>query len=186
MEQESVMCHQEHKSPSASSTAVHAHSVSCGADELLLVAKAFIKVSCHAKHSTERKVEKFWEEVSSAFEEYIVTSNKMNKSNPDYSPIEYGCGAELLQNCWQCRLQPTVQKFAGIIYSYPPTSGEVCDDALMDLYYTRMHHECQACSKSYPKDMSKTFDKLMKSYYFLSKHPKFKVEFPTDGSKSPP
>ena len=26
----------------------------------------------------------------------------------------------------------------------------------------------------------------MKAYHFLSKHPKFEVEFPVDGSKSPP
>ena len=29
-------------------------------------------------------------------------------------------------------------------------------------------------------------DKLMKSYHFVSKHPKFEEEFPTDGSKPPP
>jgi hypothetical protein len=78
-----------------------------------------------------------------------------------------------------------VQKFAGIIYSCPPTSGEVCDDDLMDRYYARMRHEYRACSKSYLKDIPKTFDKL-KSYHFLSKHPKFEVEFPTDRWKPPP
>jgi len=31
-----------------------------------------------------------------------------------------------------------------IIYNKPPTSGEVRDDALMDLYYGRMHEEYSA------------------------------------------
>ena len=31
-----------------------------------------------------------------------------------------------------------------------------------------------------------TFSKLMKTYHFLLKHPKFEVEFPRDGSKPPP
>jgi hypothetical protein len=56
----------------------------------------------------------------------------------------------------------------------------------MDLNYARICHEYHARSKSYAKDMPKTFDKLMKSYHFLSKHPKFEVEFPTNGSKPPP
>ena len=60
---------------SASSAAVHARSVSYGANELLF-AKAFMKVSCGAKHSADRKAEKFWEEVSSAFEEYVSTANQ--------------------------------------------------------------------------------------------------------------
>jgi hypothetical protein len=63
-------------SSSASSVDVHACSVSYGADELLLVAKAFMKVPCDAKHSADRKAEKFWEEVSSAFEEYVSTANQ--------------------------------------------------------------------------------------------------------------
>ena len=33
--------------------------------------------------------------------------------------------------------------------------------------------------------MPKTFCKMMKAYYFLHKHPKFKIEFPVDSSKPP-
>ena len=65
----------------------------------------------------------------------------MNESNPEYSLIEPGPGVEPIQNCWQRRLQPTIQKFAGIIYNNPPTSGEVMGDLLMDLYYARLHEE---------------------------------------------
>ena len=49
-----------------------------------------------------------------------------------------------------------------------------------------MREEYTSRSHSYSKDMPKSFNKLMKAYYFLSKHPKFEVEFPTDGSKPPP
>jgi hypothetical protein len=55
----------------------------------------------------------------------------------------------------------------------------------MDLYYARMHEEYATRSHTYTNDMPKTFNKLMKAYYFLSKHPKFEVEFPPDGSKPP-
>jgi hypothetical protein len=82
-------------------------------------------------------------------------------------------------------LQPAVHKFAGITYSNPPTSGEVKDDNMMDLYYSRMQEEYALCSHTYSKDMPKTFCKMMKAHYFLSKHPKFKIEFPVDGAKPP-
>ena len=65
-------------------------------------------------------------------------------------------------------------------------SGELKDDANMDLYYQRMRAEYASRSHTYSKDMPKSFDKLMTAYHFLSQHPKFEVEFPGDGIKPPP
>lgn len=157
-----------------------------GAEELLLVSKAFMKVSTDAKHATDKKAEKFWDEVNTKFEEFVATTNKINESNSDFTPIESGRGTESIRNCWQRRIQPSVQKFAGIIYNNPPTSGELKDDANMDLYYQRMRAEYAARSHTYSKDMPKTFDRLMTAYHFLSQHPKFEVEFPGEGVKPPP
>jgi hypothetical protein len=56
----------------------------------------------------------------------------------------------------------------------------------MDLYYSYSREDYTACSNTYPKDVLKTLHKMMKSYYFLSKHPKHEVKFPTHGSKPPP
>jgi len=36
------------------------------------------------------------------------------------------------------------------------------------------------------KDCPKTFSKLMEAYHFLNQHPKFEVEFLTEGSKPLP
>jgi hypothetical protein len=60
----------------------------------------------------------------------------------------------------------------------------VRDDALMDLYYGRMHEEYAAGSHTYPKDVLKTLTKVMKASFFLNST--FEVEFPVDGSKPPP
>ena len=84
-------------SSTTSSAVVRSLSVSYSADELLLVAKAFMKVSCDAKHSTDKKAEKFWEEVSLIFEELVATANKINESNPEYSPIESGRSVETIR-----------------------------------------------------------------------------------------
>lgn len=81
---------------------------------------------------------------------------------------------------------PATQKFAGIIYQNPPNFSNVKDDVKMDLYYSQMGDEYTLCAHTYVKDMQKTFSKLMKAYYFLSKHPKIEVKFPRDGSKPPP
>lgn len=116
-------------------------------------------VSNNAQHSTDKKAEKFWYEVYVTFNECVVSANKMNKTNTEFIPIETGHGTESICNCWQQHIQPAVQKFAGIIYSSPLTSGEVSDDTLMDLYYGRMHEEYSARSHTYPKDCPKTFQK---------------------------
>ncbi len=69
-------------------------SSSYSEDELLLVAKAFMKVSTNAKHSTDKKADKFWYKVYTCFEELVATANKMNESHPEFFPIEPGCGVE--------------------------------------------------------------------------------------------
>jgi hypothetical protein len=93
----------------------HARSTSFGRDELLILAKAFMKVSCNAKQSTDRKVDKFWEDISLHFQEFVSSTNKLNESNPEYIPINTNRGIHSLRNCWQLRLQPAIQKFAGIV-----------------------------------------------------------------------
>ena len=169
------------KNSSGESVSACCRPAAFGSEELLLVSKAFMKVSNNAKHSTDKKAEKFWDEVCSTFEEFVASANKMNETNVYFCPIETGRDAESIRNCWKRRIQPAVQKFAGIIYNTPPSSGEVRDDARMDLYYGRIREAYSARSHTYPKDCPKSFQKLMKTYYFLSQHPKFEVEFPPDG-----
>ncbi len=171
------------KAGKAAST--RSRTASFGSEELLLVARAFMKVSNDPKHSTDKKAEKFWDEVHATFEQLVASANKLNEANEEFTPIELGRGVESIRNCWQRRIQPAVNKFAGIVYSNPPNSGEVKDDALMDLYYSRMREEYAARSHTYVKGCPKSFHKLMQAYKFLSEHPKFEVEFPRDGSKPP-
>ena len=75
-------------------------------------------------------------------------------------------------------IEPALHKVPGIIYNNSPTSGEVKDDELMDLYYSRMQEEYALRSHIHSKDMPKTFCKTMKAYCFLSRHSKFKIKFP--------
>ena len=126
------------KNSSGEPISARSRSVAFGSEELWLVSKAFMKVSNNAKHSTDEKAVKFWDEVYSTFEESVPSANKMNETNVEFSPIETGHGAESIHKCWQRCIQPAVQKFAGITYNTPPSSGEVRDDARIDPYYGRI------------------------------------------------
>ena len=53
-----------------------------------------MKVSNNAKQSTDKKAEKFWDEVYSTFEEFVISANKMNNTNVVFLPIKTGRGAK--------------------------------------------------------------------------------------------
>jgi hypothetical protein len=57
-------------------------------EELLLVAKAFMKASSNSKHGTDKKMQKFWDDIHLHYNELVTTSNKINKSNTEYIPVE--------------------------------------------------------------------------------------------------
>jgi hypothetical protein len=77
--------------------------VSFCSDKLLQLAKEFVKLSCNAKHSTNKKVDKHGEEISIWFEELVAMTNKLNESNLEFTPIESN-QALSLHNCWQYNL----------------------------------------------------------------------------------
>jgi len=126
-----------------------------------------MKVSSNAKVSMDKKMEKFWQDIHRRYNELDSTSNKINESNMEYVPVE-SRNMESLRNCWLRRLQPAVQKFAGIMSRNKPLLGEVVGDNLMDLYYQRMRAIYSAESHTYKKDVPRDFAKCMKAYHFLS------------------
>jgi hypothetical protein len=71
-------------------------------DELLMLSKAYIKVSCNATHGTDKKADKFWDEIALHYLELVGKSNSINEDNIDYSVIDMHRNAKSLQNCWQC------------------------------------------------------------------------------------
>jgi hypothetical protein len=107
-------------------------------EELLLLLKLYMKVSCNAKHETDKKADKFWDDIALHYVELVDKSNSINEASVDYFAIDIHRNAESLRNCWQRCLQPPVQKFCGILSTNPPKSGELKDDQIMDRYFSRM------------------------------------------------
>jgi hypothetical protein len=101
-----------------------------------------MKVSCNAKHGTDKKVDTFYDDIALHYDELVQESNSIHEENIDYFKIESSRTNESLRNCWQHRLQQSVQKFCGIISINPPLSGEVKDDNIIDRYYSKMRVIC--------------------------------------------
>ena len=57
-------------------------SLTCNTNELLLLTRAFMTVSCNAKQSTDKKANKFWEVISWQFEELVATTNVWMRKIP--------------------------------------------------------------------------------------------------------
>ena len=110
------------KAPTTTDDRDKKRSTSFIPEELLLVAKAFMKVCSNAKLGTDKKMEKFWEDIHIHYNELVTTNNKSNESSTEYIPVECR-NIKTLRNCWQRRLQPAVQKFAGVSSRNKPLWG---------------------------------------------------------------
>ncbi len=88
------------KAPTTTDDRDRKRSTSFSPEELLLVAKAFMKVSSNAKLGMDKKMEKFWEDIHVHYNELVTTSNKINESNAEYIPVECR-NIESLRNCWR-------------------------------------------------------------------------------------
>ncbi len=47
-----------------------------------------MKVSLNAKLGTDKKMEKFWEDIHLYYNELVTTNNKISESNIEYVPVE--------------------------------------------------------------------------------------------------
>jgi hypothetical protein len=57
-------------------------------NELLLLSKAYMRVSCNAKHGTDKKADKFWDDIALHYVELVGKSNSINEDNIAYFAIE--------------------------------------------------------------------------------------------------
>ena len=125
---------------------------------------------------TDQKGSTFWRKVAETYNKLVAQTNKINECILSFKPMEERTAGSLT-TCWNRRLQKAVSKFAGIVTTNPPSSGEVRDDTRMDLYYTNMRQIYQERSKEVP-GLPRKFDEMMQAYKFLKDHSKFLVCFP--------
>jgi hypothetical protein len=84
------------KTPSTNGKGKKAGSTTFTPDELLLLSKAYMKVSCNAKHGTDKKADKFWDDIALHYVELVKKSNSINEECVSYSVINIQRNAESL------------------------------------------------------------------------------------------
>lgn len=119
---------------------------------------------------TDQKAAAFWTRVHVQYNKNIAKANNNRESDPDWRDLPDDRPKGSLKSQWYTRLQPSIQKFAGIVSANPPTSGQIKDDSDMDLYWKSMRLLYSSQAK---ENLPKKFEPYMKAYFFLSNHPKF-------------
>jgi hypothetical protein len=152
-------------------------------EENLVLSRAWIEVSEDSTKSTNQTSLTFWASVEHKYQAMVAQANKINEHVDGYTPLQ-NRPEDSLRQAWAKRIQPAIQKFAGICCTNPPASGELEDDVKMNLYFNRM---CKIYKERAPNwtSLPRNFDNLMTSFMFLRSHPKFATEFPTNGEKPP-
>ena len=103
-------------------------------NKILLLARAWIKVSTNSITSNNQKDRAFWLRVQQQQNALAGTANKLNESSAEYIPIPEDRTINSLKGQWKNSLQPALNKFVGIVSANPLTSGQQTDEA----YYARM------------------------------------------------
>ena len=153
--------------------------------EYLLAAKAYMVTSEDAITGADQKGSTFWTLVCSKYNALVAQTNKLHENVSGWSVLQ-DRPEESVRKCWQVRLAPSVQKFAGICDTNEPTSGEKKEDKLMNMYYIRMMDIYnERATASYPVALPRRFDKMLDAYKFLRQHAKFAQLFPADDAQPP-
>ncbi len=119
---------------------------------------------------TNQKASAFWTRVYLQYNKNVAKANKNREDDPTWRDLPEDRLKGSLKSQWYTRLQPSIQKFAGIVAKHPPASGQLKDDVEMDLYWKsiRVLYTNQATD-----GLPKKFTPYMQAYFFLSNHPKF-------------
>jgi len=84
---------------------------------------------------TDQKAVAFWTRVHVQYNKNVAKANKNRESDPEWRNLPDDHPKGLLKSQWYTSLQPSIQKFAGIVVKNPPMSGQIRDDPDMDLYW---------------------------------------------------
>ena len=148
--------------------------------EYLYLAKAYVKNSKDSIRGTSKKTATFWADVHETYGQLVNTHNahweKMRGDQFDRLPER---NKKSLQDQWSGRIQPAMNKWVGVVHSNPPKSGELKDDKLMDIYYSRMRALYEERMEGASGNTPKRFHDFMDVYKWIQNEPKFEAIFPT-------
>lgn len=128
---------------------------------------------------TDKKAIVLWSEAYAAYLVLVRQHNKKHQdaNTPDFIPL---VERELtsFKNHWNSKLHPpAVNKFAGLVETNPPKSGEQKNDALMNLYYNRMALVYEERVEHLKAKIPKQIHKFLAAYKFLRGEARFGSHF---------
>jgi hypothetical protein len=146
-------------------------------DELLILSRS-VSVMQVGEDPIVGSDQKFWDRVKIQHDSNIQKANQIHQNQPTYECLPTDRTVDSLKNQWYQKLQPTMQKLDAICNSNPPASGELVDDATMNMYYQPMFKIWKAQLAHLNKDrkrsqLPKKFEPYLRIYLYLKKHPKF-------------
>jgi hypothetical protein len=109
-----------------------------------------------------------------------TTNNKYSKTD-GYTILPDERSTKSLKSQWHNRLLLIASRFAGIIATNPPKTGEQFDDDDLTSYYARLRNEVWPLRAG---NLPKKIDQYMKAFHYLKDQPKFaQVYDPPHSSK---
>ena len=117
-----------------------------------------------------RKLSAFWTRIHILYNKNVSKANKKRESNPDWRILPDDRPKGSLKSQWYTRLQPAIQKFAGIVEKNPPASGHLQNDKDIYLYWKNMR---VLYSEQAKDGLPKKIAHYMPEFFFLQVHPKF-------------
>ena len=84
-------------------------------EEMLLLAYSYISISEDPTTGTNQKASAFWTRIHILYNKYVSKANSNRSGNTDWKVLLEDRPKESLKSQWYTRLQPAIQKFAGIV-----------------------------------------------------------------------
>ena len=99
------------------------------ANEILLLARAWIHVSTNSITSNNKKDRALRLRIQQQQNTMAGTANKLNESSTEYIPVPEDISINSLKGQWKKSLQLALNKFVGIVSTNPLTLGQQRDES---------------------------------------------------------
>ncbi len=152
------------KVPSSLKSPSRGRGTGFGKQEILFLAKAYIRASSDPVVGTSRSHETFYQKVCDIYNQLIAVWNEENDNGKNSPPLTFRTKYSLRSHFRRC-LRPAVQKLARIESRHEIQSGENEEKHLGRLFATQMKN----CREGVPKE----YEKYLDAYIWLKGEPKF-------------
>ena len=139
-------------------------------NEIFILARAWIRVSTDPATGTDQKSAAFWQRIAIVYGQFVATTNNKYSKTDGYTMLPEERSGKSVKSQWHNRLLPIASKFAGIIATNPPKSGEQYDDGDLTTYYAHLRNEVWP---GWAGKLPRKIDQYMKAFHFLKDQPKF-------------